>query len=62
MSNQNAPSALDDPLCQAAIDAILTNDEASSDDELVAHFQTFGLTEGEARTQVARRDEMLSKI
>jgi hypothetical protein len=39
----------------AAIYSILCNDEASTDEELVAHFQTFGLTASQAREQVARR-------
>jgi hypothetical protein len=42
-----------------AINAILANDEASTDEELVQHFQTFGLSEKEARKHVARRSSML---
>lgn len=57
----NTSSDADAERRQAAIDAILSNDEASSDDELVAHFQTFGLTEAEARNQVARRTAMLNQ-
>lgn len=45
---------------QAAIDDILSNDEASSDDELVQHFiDEMHLTADQAKVQVARRDYML---
>jgi hypothetical protein len=48
---------------QAAIDDILTNDEASSDEELIAHFQQeMGLTAYEAQKAVSRRDHMLNAL
>jgi arginine repressor len=48
---------------QAAIDSILTNDEVSTDEELMAHFvNEMGLTTQEAESQVARRNQMLNKI
>lgn len=44
-----------------AIKAILMNDEASTDAELIAHFQAeFGMDEWEAREWVKRRDEFLN--
>jgi hypothetical protein len=44
----------------ATIYAVLCNDEASTDDELRAHFQqTLGLTESQAHAQVARRQATL---
>lgn len=48
---------------QAAISAILANDEASTDDELVAHFVAeVGATEEEARAAVQGRDAALRSI
>ncbi len=43
----------------AAIYDILCKDETSTDDELVAHFQTFDMSATQAREQVARRAEIL---
>lgn len=44
------------------IDAILSNDEVSSDDEIVAYFVSeIGLTEEQAKSQVARRTSMLNQ-
>ncbi len=43
-----------------AIEQILTNDEASSDAELIRHFiKEMGLADSEARQWVARRNDYL---
>jgi chromatin segregation and condensation protein Rec8/ScpA/Scc1 (kleisin family) len=45
---------------QAAINDILSNDEASSDEELISHFMAeLQLTAAQAVEQVSRRDQML---
>lgn len=46
-----------------AIDAILSNDEASTDEELISHFMSeIGLTEAQAKQQVSKRTEMLNRL
>ncbi len=45
------------------IEQTLANDESSTDEELVEYFrETGGLTEEEARGEVARRDDVQGRV
>ena len=44
------------------IEQVLSNDENSSDDELIAYFQQNGLTERQAIWAVSHRDAYLNEI
>lgn len=51
------------PELTAWVEAILSNDEASTDEELVEHFKTEGgIAQAEAAALVARRSEFLRGI
>jgi hypothetical protein len=43
-----------------AVDEILSNDEVSTDDDLVDHFVQMGLSQADALDAVSHRDRMLN--
>lgn len=44
------------------VNAILHNDESSTDEELIEHFRKGGLTQQEAQKAVSQRNECLKDI
>ena len=44
------------------VNATLQNDEASTDDELIAHFTNGGLTQQDAQKAVSQREKFLNDI